>query len=548
MDEQTLRLTNPPAAQVEELRPVLDNLLGLVRVRVYYNINNWYRGLLLLPSFKTNKADMERMMGVQDPVDFVNPPALGFFDKLRKLPRLIRPMLLLMSSFRKMDRLVEDFFGNFNRVYAPTDRRRFHQLEIGKLIEQTHVLNRTLIDRWQTPIINDTDVMMMNGRVARALEGTGLDNPALAQNLPMAGEVGIESTEPTKFLIQLCGDIRRDSGLREACDRLGDHQLMSHVQAQAPGFYEQCQAYIRRYGDRTMGDLKLESLTLWEDPSFMFSILRNFLGLEDLTIESLNASERALRRDAEARAFEAVEKRFDRRKLKQFKKDLQRSRNAAKNRENTRLARTRLFGLFRVLYLEIGRQMAFYGILETDRDVFYLTVEEIEAYDEGRAVQTDLKTLATGRKREYAAYEDEEPAHHFITYGPVYHHNDFAHPYGLTDVDTAAPRLTGVGCYPGVVEESLRLIFSPKDHLDLAGQILCTVGWAPLCPSAGGILVERGSTLSHSAVVARELGIPAIVNVPGLTKIPRDGERIRMDGATGVVQRLDEGAGTARTG
>ena len=65
-------------------------------------------------------------------------------------------------------------------------------------------------------------------------------------------------------------------------------------------------------------------------------------------------------------------------------------------------------------------------------------------------------------------------------------------------------------------------------------------GWAPLFPTTSGIIVERGSTLSHSAVVARELGIPAIVGVPGLTTIVEDGEMVKMNGETGLVERLDQ--------
>ena len=64
-----------------------------------------------------------------------------------------------------------------------------------------------------------------------------------------------------------------------------------------------------------------------------------------------------------------------------------------------------------------------------------------------------------------------------------------------------------------------------------------TRGWAPLFPSVSGILVERGSTLSHSAVVARELGIPAVVNIPGLTELLDDKEEVTMDGDLGTVER-----------
>ena len=62
----------------------------------------------------------------------------------------------------------------------------------------------------------------------------------------------------------------------------------------------------------------------------------------------------------------------------------------------------------------------------------------------------------------------------------------------------------------------------------------------PLFPSISGLLVERGSLLSHSAVVAREMGIPTIVGLRGITDMLEDGERIEMNGQTGTVRRLLE--------
>lgn len=198
--------------------------------------------------------------------------------------------------------------------------------------------------------------------------------------------------------------------------------------------------------------------------------------------------------------------------------------------------------LYRDVFLQIGEQFACDGLLENGRDIFYLSLEEIYAWYDGRAVQTNIKGLTQLRKAEYQSYEQQDLPHHFWTYGVVYHHNSYQYPYQENiqlDGD-----LQGTGCYPGVVENKIRLIFSPDDELSLNGQILCTVrtdpGWAPLFPTAGGILVERGSTLSHSAVVARELGIPAIVGIPNITKILHDGELVKMDGALGTIIRLEE--------
>jgi len=66
-------------------------------------------------------------------------------------------------------------------------------------------------------------------------------------------------------------------------------------------------------------------------------------------------------------------------------------------------------------------------------------------------------------------------------------------------------------------------------------------GWVPLFPSTSGLLIERGSLLSHSAVVARELGIPTIVGVQGgLMKKLKSGMRVRMDAGKGEIKILEE--------
>jgi pyruvate,water dikinase len=64
-------------------------------------------------------------------------------------------------------------------------------------------------------------------------------------------------------------------------------------------------------------------------------------------------------------------------------------------------------------------------------------------------------------------------------------------------------------------------------------------GWVTVFPLAAGILVERGSALSHSAIVARELGIPTIVGIPGLTERVRGAAEIEMDGAAGTVTLVE---------
>lgn len=541
--EQTMRLLGVSEAVVQANQGMLENMLGLIHGRVYYNINNWYRGLLFLPSFKTNKSDMERMMGLTDPVDLIQDQELSTKEKLKKLPQIMRALFAMMSRFRKMDRLVAEFRTLFQKEYQSIDRQTLHTLTIGQLISESRRLDKALLENWTTPIVNDFYVMMMNGRVHRWLEKIAVENPEVVQNNLLSGEEGIESTEPTKMLLRMCDYLRQNSMTEQQVLDCDNDVLLGLIQTQDPEFYDQCQQYIELYGDRTMGELKLESITLRQDSSFMFAILKNFLAKPDLTLATLAANEAKFRSEAENAVLPVIQKTLGKRALKKFNKDLSGLRDAIRNRENMRLARTRMFGLYRDIYLEIGEQLAFYGKLDQARDVFYLSLEEIYAYKDGRAIQTHLQSTVVARKAEFSSYEAEDLPHHFWTKGAVYCNNEFEYPHQNEAVDLNAAQLKGTGCYPGIVEEKIRLIFSPDDELSLEGQILCTVrtdpGWAPLFPTAGGIIVERGSTLSHSAVVARELGIPAIVGVPELTKILQDQELVRINGTTGKIERLD---------
>lgn len=542
--EQALRVFGVSEKTLRESQDILQNMLGLVKGRVYYNINNWYRFLGFFPSFNTNKADMERMMGLQDHVDFVEGAHLTLAQKIRKMPQMIRALLHLLNGFRRMTRLVVEFKQMFERVYQSIDRSRLHAKSVGELVELSRYLDRELLVNWTTPIINDFYVMMMNGKMHRWLSQAGFEHVDVLQNNLLSGEEGIESTEPTKYLLRLCDILRKNPSLRKTVESSDNAVLLDIVQGENKSFYEDCKRYIELYGDRTIGEMKAESVTLRQDASFMFAVLKNFLNKEDLTLATLAENEARFRSEAELQAFEAIRQKLGSAKLERFKRDLSKCREAIKNRENMRLARTRMVGLYRDIYNEIGRQMAFYGLLDDPTDVLYVTVEELYAYYDGRSVQADWKPLVKARREEFARYEHEELPHHFHTWGPVYHHNLYEYPFAekAAAIDPGCSSMKGIGCYPGIVEKPVRLIFSPKEELSVDGQILCTVrtdpGWAPLFPTAAGIIVERGSTLSHSAVVARELGIPAIVGVPGLTKIIKDRELVRMNGSTGVVERL----------
>ena len=104
----------------------------------------------------------------------------------------------------------------------------------------------------------------------------------------------------------------------------------------------------------------------------------------------------------------------------------------------------------------------------------------------------------------------------------------------------AADDLKGIGCCRGVVRGTARVIRDLSCAANVAGCVLVAErtdpGWGPLFPLAKGVLVERGSVLSHAAILTRELGIPCVVGVEGLLAMVKDGDTVELDGASGTVR------------
>ena len=115
--------------------------------------------------------------------------------------------------------------------------------------------------------------------------------------------------------------------------------------------------------------------------------------------------------------------------------------------------------------------------------------------------------------------------------------------------DRYGDRLEGWAASPGQAEGVVRIINSLEEGTRLQrGDVLVAhatdPSWTPLLLTAGAIVLETGGPLAHAAIVARELGLPAVLNVPAVSRVLNEGERVRVDGTSGVVDRIANGAST----
>jgi rifampicin phosphotransferase len=540
---QFCRLMGVSEPLIERHRDVFANMLGLVRGRIYYNLLHWYRVLALLPGFSFNRAFMERMMGVREKLaDPPEPPRAA--SPAVDLVRLVRMVLRMLREHARLGREVPAFHARVDATLSGLEGADLSGRPPGELLALYRHLERELLHHWRAPLVNDFFAMIAFGVLGRLIERWLPDAAVTLGNDLLCGEGGMISTEPARRVMALAAGVRRDPALLEAFigeadpgrlwARLGEDVRWRLLRAEL-------EEYLQRFGDRCVEELKLETVTLREDPTFLIQTLRAYAARADLDPATAARHEREVRQAAEAR----VRSRLRGWKRALFMAVLAETRRRVRDRENLRFERTRVFGVVRKLFVALGGHLARAGRVAEARDVFYLTREEVFAAASGDGA-TDLRAAVAARRAEFEGYaRGPAPPDRFESFAPT---GSPPEPPDEPEVAAPAPSsadgaLRGTGCCPGVVEGAVRIVSDPRAAGDLAGRILVAErtdpGWTLLFPTARGLLVQRGSLLSHSAIVARETGLPCIVGIAGLLATLREGERVRMDGATGVVERLE---------
>ena len=543
---QFCALMGVPRAMLESHAPVFANMLGLVRGRVYYQLLNWYRTLGLLPGFAFNRGFMERMMGVRERLESPpQPPGSG--DRLRDLARLLAMIARMARESAKLKREVPAFHARIDAVLAPLANEDLTALSPARLAALYRRLERDLLAHWRAPLVNDFFAMMFFGALCRAIERWLPGEPATLANDLLCGEGGIVSTEPARAVMALAREAGADPALAAAfaSDRSAAGLWAWLHERPRSAFAAKLDAYVARFGDRCMNELKLETVTLRDDPGFLLGMIRTYVAQGSTGPEVALARERAIRAAAERRVRASLG--GPRRAL--FLWVLGQARARVRDRENLRFERTRVFGLVRRLFLAMGGRLAAAGRLAATRDVFHLTLAELLDDAEGAVPAADFNPGVAARRARFEAWARRPaPPDRFETHGAV---GDWlAHdPPELASIAPAAlpggDTLQGMGCCPGVVRARVRVVHDPGEAHDLEGRILVAErtdpGWTLLFPAVAGLLVQRGSLLSHSAIVAREMGLPCVVGIPHLLDSLADGDEVELDGTTGTVLRLGRG-------
>jgi len=522
-----VRLLGVSRTTVDRNPTVFDNLLGRVDGRAYYNLINWYRALALLPGFSLNRDYMETMMGVSEPMprevtDALAPlPSVGW-RRVVEYGKLAKVAGGLIWQAIRLPRTRRDFYDRLDGVLLSG-------LDVGasnatELAAEYRRIESTLLDRWDAPLINDFLCMIAFGGSRNLLQKwLGEDGLTLHNDL-MIGQGDIVSAEPAQRIARM-GALVRQAGLAGQLKARAHLSVLSaHPQIEA-----ELDAYLEKFGDRCTEELKLESIPLRDDPTSLL-----------LAIAASAERPAGGRQEGAEPDWQAL---FPANPLRRYlaKWILGWTKARVRDRENLRFERTRIFGYARRVFLGIGRELAARDLLESPRDVFFLTTHEVLGAVEGYSLSPDLKGIVARRKQEdkASAHRPAPPERIEIrgpAIAPVWSEGANA------EADTTRLK-HGTGCSAGQVKSRARVIRDPRTEALHPGDILAArhtdPGSIAVFSNASAIVVERGSLLSHSAIVARELGIPCVVGLKGATQWIEDGEILSVDGASGAVERCD---------
>ncbi|MBM4371409.1 MAG: hypothetical protein FJ098_07120, partial [Deltaproteobacteria bacterium] len=476
--------------------------------------------------------NLSEFMSVASQIPLLSPEALlemgggGGLEALEGTYRRLSPSAFLARLPATATRLLSSQVTTPARValWAPRVREfreRFHRAPLARLEDREllawfrrveEVFNRT-----GTLLLEVSSHFLMSYVLTAGMLQATLGAEGREQEKRLfSGLSGLRSAEPGLDLLRMARRVAGDPALRRLVRQTpaGDLAGVLASSPDARSLGVAFEAFLQSHGHRAIREAEL-SVPRWrEDPSFPLGVLGAYVAAEHLPDpDALLAARQAAREEA----TREVLARLPRGTRGFFLRILRASQHAARTREALRSDVVHTLGFYRRLAQEVGQRLVAEGRLAAREDVFLLTLGELVDVVDHRP-DPDLMVRLEARRLEQRAFLSipDPPDWFVLERGRILPR--------AAEEDPAAPDpgdglvLEGLGGSPGVAVGRACVLRGDSDREQLrAGDILVApytdVGWTPLFLLTAGVVTDLGGPLSHSCVVAREYGIPTVVNV-----------------------------------
>ncbi len=350
------------------------------------------------------------------------------------------------------------------------------------------------------------------------------------------GLTDVESAKPGRELARLARHIRGSERLRTLLAGSTPEEALARLRAAtdsvAAALRADLERFLRTYGYRGVRELGLTTHVWAMRPEAVAGLLLSYVRQEGLDADAALFEQARRREDATAR----VERQLGAVARRRLRSLLNAAHRGIEGRELAKSQWARSTHAIRLLVRDIARRLYHRGVLKDADDIFFLRLAELKDAMAGRPAP-DLGSRITERRRDW------EWSHHIemderFTGRPIPRLKRPAVSIPLAAAEGEV--LRGLPVSPGRVTARARVIRELADEIDLEpGEVLVCpftdAAWTPLFFNAAAVVMDLGGPLSHGSTVAREYGLPAVVNVKTGTKRIRDGQQITVDGGTGEV-------------
>jgi len=525
-----LRIFGWNEAELARINGILTSLNGIHCGRIYYNLNSWYRVMHLFPIGKWLAKFLDTYIGQKTAIPIkkdrsstVRGPTGNAIELILFWPRLITAF---RSAGTRLHDLKPIFFSRRTKWRQMTGKDATQSQALSTFCE---ILN--LVDtKWQGPVCADLKVMISTGLLEVLIERwmTQRVDTAMAELLQ---GIKVESTEPVKLICAMARLVSRDSRLARLMEERDYQGLEASLSAEQRSLLD---SFMDEFGARCYHDCMLVYPTFEERHDLYWDLVRGYLSVHDQPDTAVYDKE-----DRDSRQADTLMARLSTWQRMIFRRVLASAREAMELRERGRLFQSLLFGELRRVALVLGHHLCKASHIEDPEDIFYLQLPEIEDLIQGKfQFPETIPQLVELRKEAYSRCSAQHLPELLVLEKGRYCKPaiKFSKSYGTL-------HMKGLGVSTGRTRGRVRIVLDPASGHNLGkGDILVTTttdpGWTPLFFIAQGLVLERGGMLSHGAIVAREFGIPAVVDVEGATTRLKDGQLIEIDGYEGTVRLI----------
>ncbi|MBO5449866.1 MAG: hypothetical protein J5994_11155 [Ruminococcus sp.] len=471
--------------------------------RIYYRISGWYDILRLLPFSEKIIPVWQDMLGIED-----REITSGFRAGLSvKLTVTVRFFDLLFTNNLRMKRLKKFFRGKIS-LY----RREIDRTDGAENLMRLYVkIRREICSVWDITLVNDMYTFIYTGMLKAILKKRLHEKyeKVLSQSIYGGGE--LESMKPVKALGRLKLRAERN-GLTESLKNIRSREdYFNFRDSNYDSYGRFLDKYISLYGDRAPEELKLEAKTPRTAPEILVKMI-------------LSANTGKNVRSKRHTKLTLPEKLI-----------AGKAKKGVAQRERSRLDRARLYGVMRDIIRKAAGQLKADGKLEETDDIFYLSCKEIVTLDRG----ADLRGKIAARKALYSMYADMPSPRRIVFAGEV----RSVSPANVNSVPhrNADGIFHGTACSGGIVTAEVVKLEDPSELMtkNVVGKIVAAKmtdpGWVSVIAKSAGLICERGSLLSHTAIISRELKKPAAVGIQGFFDAVQDGCTVTLNGFDGTV-------------